>query len=118
MRSDAGRTAPGVEMFDLGCVEDMLVTGRVVVNLEACGIEILVVRTRRGVVAVENRCPHMGLSLEGATVRGRKLICAHHGRRYDLTTACYQSSASAGAHLRRYETSIENGHLLVWVFRP
>ncbi len=56
---------------------------------EIGGREILVLRTDRGVYALDARCPHAGNPLSEAELLGDTLVCAFHGWRFDLETgAC------------------------------
>ena len=80
------------------CSEDELDrSGRLVIRLSDPPIDVLVIRTRRRVFAVENRCPHLGVSLEGGNVRGRTITCTTHGRRFDLASGrCATSPGRPG----------------------
>jgi hypothetical protein len=54
----------GIEAAVDVCSEDELDrSGRLVVRLSDPPIDVLVIRTRRQVFAVENRCPHLGVLL-------------------------------------------------------
>lgn len=108
--SSAG-TSPDV--VDLGIAEQMLAAGRAVVMIGSIG-EVLIVRTRRGVFAMRNECPHTGRMLSDADVRGTTLRCRGHGRTYSMT-ACPASGAVRGRDLRLLSAWIEDGHLLVEV---
>jgi nitrite reductase/ring-hydroxylating ferredoxin subunit len=67
---------------DAGPADRLLAEGRTIAQVD--GAEVLVVRTRRGIFAVENRCPHLGRPLFDAAVSGAQLTCMGHQRRYDL----------------------------------
>lgn len=89
--SKSGRCDPnngGIEStagaHNAGPADRLLTEGRAIVYFGES--EVLVVRTRRGLFAVENRCPHMGRRLSDAFVSGRSVICAGHHRRYDLAS--------------------------------
>jgi 3-phenylpropionate/trans-cinnamate dioxygenase ferredoxin subunit len=100
--------------LDLGPVDDVLHEGRIVVRVGASGESVLVVRTRRGVFAMQNECPHMGLPLDDAAVHGSRLTCAHHGYRYDLTSGrCRAPGVPRALTLRTYRAWIERGHLML-----
>lgn len=66
--SDMGERTP---VFDLGPAQEVLVNGRAVVTVGAEDTSVLIVATRRGVFAMQNRCPHLGLPLNRAAMRGR-----------------------------------------------
>jgi 3-phenylpropionate/trans-cinnamate dioxygenase ferredoxin subunit len=50
------------------------------------GREILIVRTKEGLYAVENLCPHAQQDLSTGKVDGTLLTCRHHGVQIDLRT--------------------------------
>src|SRR5215470_10922592 len=75
---------PPGEPVDVASAEELARHGRLVVTSAELGTAILLVWTRRGVFAVENRCPHRGARLDDAAVGGRTITCPMHGRRYDL----------------------------------
>lgn len=54
---------------------------------EAAGAAVIVARADDGRwFACAAVCPHALLPLEGARVRGRALVCPHHGARFDLAS--------------------------------
>jgi len=114
-RPTSERERAGV--LDLGPVDDALSGGRAVITIEPDQPLVLVIRTRKGVFAVQNRCPHLGLALDDATVRGHKLTCAHHGRRYDIRSGtCLSAGTSPRARMRvlvTYRAWIQNGHVFI-----
>ena len=106
-------------VVDVGAAADLLATGRAVVTVPGdCGpgvreaLEVLIVRTRRGLFAVESRCPHFGYRLAESTVRGRGIRCAGHGRRFDLRAAGSGRQARRGC-LRTFEVWIEGERVLL-----
>lgn len=54
--------------------------------VEIADRELVVFRTGDAVYAVLNQCPHAGLPLEDAQLRGRVLTCRYHGYAYRLDT--------------------------------
>lgn len=48
------------------------------------GSDIIVVRTWRGLYAIENRCPHAGAPLHDSRVHRQKLTCLWHGYSFSL----------------------------------
>jgi nitrite reductase (NADH) small subunit len=100
------------EVVDVASAEDLARHGRLVVTPPELGTAILVVLTRRGVFAVENRCPHRGARLDDADIRGRSVTCAMHGRRYDLRSGRCSSGANA-TPLRTWPARIVAGRVLV-----
>lgn len=47
---------------------------------------MLLTRVAGAVYAVENRCPHLGLSMARGTVENGKLECPWHGSKFDVCT--------------------------------
>ena len=64
---------------------------RVVVELDGLG-KVLIQEFAGDVYAVSNKCPHLGLSLQGktpllsATVEDGAIVCPAHGSAFDLKT--------------------------------
>ena len=114
---DLGREA----VVEIGDAEQLLASGRAVVTVtpDVCPevgepLEVLIVRTRRVLFAVESRCPHARLPLAGGNVRGRSLRCAGHGRRFDLRTGTERSGrAPRRGCLRTFAVRITDGRLFL-----
>jgi nitrite reductase/ring-hydroxylating ferredoxin subunit len=109
-------SAPG-DAVDLASAEQLARKGRLVVTAPDLGTTILLVWTRRGVFALENRCPHRGARLDDATVGGRTITCSMHGRRYDLRSGRCSSGATA-LPLRIWPARIVDGRVLVGPLSP
>ena len=75
--------------------------------------EILVVQDGGVVAAYRNQCGHLGLSLEDADVGAGKVICAHHGYRFDVATGA--GLTEPGSALSPIPSRVEGVH--VWL-RP
>lgn len=82
--------------------------------------EILLVRLSGGIVAVANRCPHLGCELREGTVRGRTIQCPAHGWKFDLDSGQVPrhwwsppSSRGARARLPRYRVHVDGTRVLV-----
>jgi cytochrome P450/nitrite reductase/ring-hydroxylating ferredoxin subunit len=52
----------------------------------AGGIDIVLVRTERGLRAFEGRCPHRGALLGEGELHGETLVCRNHRWRFDVET--------------------------------
>lgn len=97
--------------------EDLDRCGRVVVRLLDPPIDVLVVRARGRVFAVENRCPHLGSRLDSGDVRGLTITCIAHGRRFDLITGrCKSEPGRRARPLVTMRTWVDNGR--VWLAAP
>jgi 3-phenylpropionate/trans-cinnamate dioxygenase ferredoxin subunit len=68
-------------------------------------IRVLLCRSTTAIYALENRCPHAGLSLEGAKIRGDYLFCPHHGARFNLRDGCSASPVTADS-LRMFPVEV------------
>jgi nitrite reductase/ring-hydroxylating ferredoxin subunit len=97
-------------IVDVGVASEVLHSGRAMIPAPDGGADILVLRTALGIFAVRAVCPHIGRSLADAQVRGRRLRCAGHGRRYDLRTG-RQAGRQSGRPLTSIPAWVENGSL-------
>jgi nitrite reductase/ring-hydroxylating ferredoxin subunit len=61
------------------------------------GTKLLLTRVGGRVYAVENKCPHLGMSLARGTLSGSTLRCPWHGSRFDVCTGANQDWANAVA---------------------
>ena len=77
---------PNSEFVLVGSLEALKAKGRLVVQGGHC--PILVIYDRGRVFALDNRCPHMGFSLERGTVEDGILTCHWHHARFDLESGC------------------------------
>jgi 3-phenylpropionate/trans-cinnamate dioxygenase ferredoxin component len=82
--------------------------GRVVV---VDGERVVVFRDGARIVAVSDRCPHQGASLEDGRLEGGAIECARHGWRFDAASG--EAEGHTGAGIRVYEVRIENGGVLL-----
>ena len=76
----------------------------------ALGASVVVVRTRKGVVAFEDRCPHRGRTLADARIVRDQVQCAGHGWRFRIDGGRDGADRTA---LRRWPAIVEHGHLLL-----
>ena len=86
--------------------------------VRAEGIELVLVRTRSGLVAMDNACPHMGRSLETGKVEGDSVTCRHHGVRIELESGRVLNDAGFVSleAVRTYVVEERDG--LIWVDLP
>lgn len=101
----------GTEWVDVAAVAD--VTDRLVVDL--AGLPVLVVRTGRGFVAVEDRCPHLAQRLSAGRIEGRQIQCPSHGFRWDLESgrSVRCTGPARQGPLRRVAMRVADGRLLL-----
>lgn len=57
--------------------------GELAVHVVA-GWQVLVTRGERGLVALNDRCPHQASRLSGGRIRRGAIMCPLHGARFDL----------------------------------
>jgi nitrite reductase/ring-hydroxylating ferredoxin subunit len=111
------QSSPSVDartiVIDLGLADEVLIRGRAVVSVGS-DTSVLIIKTRRGVFAVQNRCPHLGLPLSSASVRRRNLRCDLHGREYDMRSgACRGGPRPRTRPLPTYLAWIRQDHLFL-----
>ncbi len=97
---------------------DELPPGRVL-RRRFMGEDLVVYRTRRGVVrVVEPYCPHLGAHLgHGGSVDGETIVCPFHHFAFGTDGACVRTGYGTrppAARLVRHEAREVNGALLVW----
>jgi nitrite reductase/ring-hydroxylating ferredoxin subunit len=101
-------------VFDLGLAREVLVDRRAIVTVGPDDTSVLIVETRRGAFAIQNRCPHMGFPLDRAAVHGQHLKCAFHGREYDMTSGVCHGGPKPGTRpLTTYRAWIDQDHLFL-----
>jgi nitrite reductase/ring-hydroxylating ferredoxin subunit len=111
-RDAASAGPPPGDRVDSGPADELLVKGRIVVKFE--DTEVLVVRTRRKLYAIENRCPHLDRELADAPVTGQTLTCPDHSRRYDLASGRPVGRGFCrSARLRAFDVAVVHGR--VWL---
>jgi nitrite reductase/ring-hydroxylating ferredoxin subunit len=93
---------------------DILTAGRAIISSPELRADILVVRTRAGIVAVSAECPHLGRPLADARILGRRLVCPAHGRRYSLRTG-REVGRPAARPLTRVRAWVHGGRLYLAV---
>lgn len=111
---DEFRPRPGASLtgpHDVGSAEGLRAAGRLVARLGATSV--LVVQTRRGLFAVENKCPHAHRRLTDAVVSGQRLICTGHGRKFDLVSGQPLDRGRRTRCMRRFDVAVTAGR--IWV---
>jgi nitrite reductase/ring-hydroxylating ferredoxin subunit len=114
MRQASPDISERTSVFDLGVPGEVLVDGRAIVTVGSDATSVLIIKTRRGVFAMENRCPHLAFPLTTASVRGRHLKCAFHGREYDMSSGIYRGGPKPRTRpLTTYRAWIDQDHLFL-----
>jgi 3-phenylpropionate/trans-cinnamate dioxygenase ferredoxin component len=112
MRQASPDIGEGTTVFDLGLAREVLINGRVTLTVGPKDTSVLIIRTRRGVFAMQNRCPHAGIPLDSAVVRRRYIKCVVHGRTYDMTSGVCRNGPRTRP-LLTYRAWIHHGHLFL-----
>jgi nitrite reductase/ring-hydroxylating ferredoxin subunit len=111
---DASDVPDAGTWIDVGSDRDLQELGRLVVDVPFLGEEIVVMRTRRGVFAFANRCPHRGRRLADATARRGALVCPGHGWRFRLDTGDCRDASNMD-RLRLFEAASMHGRVCIRV---
>ena len=77
---------PASDFVRAGSLADLMARGRLVVH--GRHPPILVVYNGGRVIALDNRCPHMGFPLDRGSVEDGILTCHRHDARFDLASGC------------------------------
>ena len=110
-KATAASVEPGEVRQDCGPADALFANGREVLRFG--DIEVLALRTARGLFAVENQCPHLGRQLSDAAVLRRRIICAGHGVAYDLASGKPTNRSLRSAPLCIFDITIEGGRILL-----
>jgi nitrite reductase/ring-hydroxylating ferredoxin subunit len=80
--------------------------------VEVDGRQVLLVRTRDGVHALDNICTHAYARMDEGRQRGHRLICPLHGASFDARTGAVLG-APASKPLATHAVRIEDGMIAV-----
>jgi nitrite reductase/ring-hydroxylating ferredoxin subunit len=69
---------------DVASVDD--VVEGAVFAVKAGGVSLLLTRVKGRAYAIENKCAHLGLSMERGKLDGSTLQCPWHGSKFDMCT--------------------------------
>jgi len=76
---------------------------------------IAIFRTRQGIFACDNRCPHQGYALVRGDVTGAELTCAWHNWKFDLATG---RCRYGGENIRTYPVQVRDGQVFLDLADP
>jgi 3-phenylpropionate/trans-cinnamate dioxygenase ferredoxin component len=96
-----------------GTVDELSRRGRLVVQVPQSDVPVVVVRTRRGVFAFGDRCPHADAPLSAGIVAGTTVTCLRHARKYSLKSGRCVSALGSAARLRRWRAWLDGSS--VWI---
>ena len=74
--------------------------------------DVLLCRVGDEVFAVENKCSHMEVMLDGGKLQSYELCCPSHGARFDVRTGQHLS-APAVCGIRSYAVRVEGAKVFV-----
>lgn len=73
--------------------------------------EIALFRTRDGLCAVQNSCPHRGAPLVQGHLDGQELLCPWHGWKFDVRDG--RCATSPGSDLKTYPVRVQGDDVFV-----
>jgi 3-phenylpropionate/trans-cinnamate dioxygenase ferredoxin component len=109
---DAGQPGEQRPVY-VGAADELLRRGRLVVQVPQSDVPVVVVRTRRGVFAFGDSCPHVGAPLRAGDVAGTTITCVSHARKYSLKSGRCVSAFGPAARLRRWRAWLDDNK--VWI---
>jgi 3-phenylpropionate/trans-cinnamate dioxygenase ferredoxin component len=109
---DPGRAGEQPPVY-AGTVDELSRRGRLVVQVPQSDVAVVVVRTRRGVFAFDDCCPHAGAPLRDGNVAGTTVTCLSHARRYSLKSGRCLSALGSPARLHRWRAWLDDSN--VWI---
>ncbi|MEM1365072.1 MAG: FAD-dependent oxidoreductase [Pseudomonadota bacterium] len=84
------------------------------VDVQASGRDLVLVRRGDVVHALDGKCPHKGVPMSKGAIVGDQLVCGIHRAAFALQTGELQAPPACEA-LQRYDVSIEGGDVIVSV---
>jgi 3-phenylpropionate/trans-cinnamate dioxygenase ferredoxin subunit len=75
------------------------------------GKSVLFLKDHGETIAIENRCPHRGAPLSGASLRDGSLNCPWHGLRFNLKTG--ECTTNPAMNLQRYGFNEQDGNAVI-----
>jgi nitrite reductase/ring-hydroxylating ferredoxin subunit len=79
--------------------------------VRVAGKDVALFNIDGAIYALDDACPHAGVSLGSSKLRGNIVTCRGHGFGYDVTTG--QCVSIAGLRAERHEVRIAAGKILV-----
>jgi nitrite reductase/ring-hydroxylating ferredoxin subunit len=86
IRISEGATTHSTDFIRVATLEELKAAGMIVVRGARC--PLLVVHENGNVLALDNRCPHLGFPLHRGSVEDGILTCHWHHARFDLASGC------------------------------
>jgi nitrite reductase/ring-hydroxylating ferredoxin subunit len=96
-----------------GTAGELARAGRLVVQVAGSEVPVVVIKTKRGLFAFADECPHAGFELRDGKVAGATVTCPWHGRRYSLKSGRCVSGHGAIRRLRRWRAWVDGDQ--VWI---
>ena len=80
--------------------------------IEVEGKNVLLIKLDGNVYALENKCTHERLPLNGGDIHDGQIQCPHHGARYEIKSG-RATQFPAVMDMKTYDVKIENDDVLV-----
>ncbi|MBW7876542.1 MAG: Rieske (2Fe-2S) protein [Candidatus Cloacimonetes bacterium] len=96
-----------------GTLQDLEIKGRLIVK--SGKRQILVLRSSKGIHAVDHRCPHEGYPLSQGVQNDCVLTCAYHNWKFDLQTG---QNSVGGDGLKIWPVELRDQQIFVSVAEP
>ncbi|MVP01157.1 aromatic ring-hydroxylating oxygenase subunit alpha [Paenibacillus lutrae] len=84
--------------------------------------ELVLFRTRSGVHALMDRCPHRNVPLSGGVVQGDRIMCPYHGWEFDGNGVCTRvpglCSFKPGEHMNAAAVRVAEQDGFIWIKLP
>lgn len=96
-------------MITVANIKDLPSFGKKTISVE--GVEILLVNIKGKIYAVENSCPHQGISLSAAIVKDDYISCPRHGYKFNLSDG--QCIGRPEFKLKTYPVTVDGDNILV-----
>jgi len=92
------------------CKYEDLKEDQTVIEIE--GKNVLLIKLDGNVYALENKCTHERLPLNGGDIYDGQIQCPHHGARYEIKSG-RATQFPAVMDMKTYDVKIENDDVLV-----
>jgi len=92
------------------CKYEDLKEDQTVIEIE--GKNVLLIKLDGNVYALENKCTHERLPLNGGDIYDGQIQCPHHGARYEIKSG-RATQFPAVMDMKTYDVKIENDEVLV-----
>ncbi len=89
--------------------DDLQENARLVIS--AAGHSVLLLRRAGRILAIENRCPHLGCTLARGRIEGFIITCPCHDWQFDIRSGAFITAPEITIPV--YATRVLNGHIYI-----